>query len=65
MSKINAKVDLILEKFRRLYTIRLADLYTDMQDDEHNCLEEIEQDIKNLKEKTNEQKPDRNITKLY
>lgn len=65
MSKLNAKIDVILEKFRRLYTIRMADLYTNMIDEEHQCLEEIEEDIKNLKEKTYEQEPNTNITRLY
>ena len=64
MSKLNAKIDVILEKFRRLYTIRMADLYTNMIDEEHQCLEEIEEDIKNLKEKTYEQEPNTNITRL-
>jgi hypothetical protein len=64
MSKLNAKIDVILEKFRRLYTIRMADLYTDMIDQEHQCLEEIEEDIKNLKEETYEQKPSTNFKEL-
>ena len=64
MSKLNAKIDVILEKFRRLYTIRMADLYTDMIDQGHQCLEEIEEDIKNLKEETYEQKPTTNFKEL-